>query len=66
MAKMFCVDDYSVSQIQRLINRKVDQEYIIIQKWDKYCDIAQWCDKYQNVRIITVPADKLEKRMALQ
>ena len=66
MAKMFCVDENNVFQIGRLLKRQVDQEYIILSKWDKFADIAQWCDKYQNVRIITVPLERLDKNMHLQ
>lgn len=66
MAKMFCIDSQNVEQIKRLLQRKIDQEYVILSKWNTYADIAQWCDKYQNVRIVTVPLDRLDRSMHLQ
>lgn len=65
MQHFFFIEENNLKAIQRLFENKLNYQYVVLCYSDGYCDIAQYVDKYQNVKIITVQADKLDKSKEL-
>lgn len=65
MTKFFNLEEEHVKKIYALTKLKNDNQYVVLQHGHRFSDIAQWSDKYQNVRIITVPTEKLDRRLEL-
>ena len=66
MSHFFLIEEKHISDLQKLFDHKSDGEYKILAQSRGFADIAQYCDKYGTIRIITVPADKLKKEKALE
>lgn len=60
MAKFFTIQSDQIRQIEKLIHNARDNEYVVLQQSNGFSDIAQWSDKYQCVKVITVPTDRLD------
>lgn len=60
MAKFFNLEAEHVNSINKLIKNKRNNEYVVLAESNGFADIAQWSDKYQNVRIITVRSANLD------
>lgn len=65
MAKFFNIEGEQLARINRLYQRQVDGEYIILGQANGFTDIAQWSEKYMNIHIVTVRSEnlRLEYRM---
>lgn len=61
MAKFFNIEEDVLVGINRLMQVKRDRLYVVLQEANGFTDIAQYSDKYQNIRIVTVPSDRLDK-----
>ena len=59
MAKFFTLEEKQVQNIMKLFERKFNNEYVLIQSSNGFTDIAQYSDKYQNVRLCTVKSENL-------
>lgn len=66
MAKFFNIEEDVLVGINRLMQVKHDGMFVVLQQSNGFTDIAQYSDKYQNIRIVTVPTDRLDesKRLA--
>lgn len=60
MSKFFNLEAEHVNSINKLVQNKRNNEYVVLQESNGFTDIAQWSDKYQNVRIITVRSANLD------
>lgn len=58
---IFAIEESKVKYIQSLFIRKIDNEYVVLSSNRGWCDIAQWKDKYQNVAILTLPENTLDR-----
>lgn len=65
MAKFFNLEAEHINSINRLIQNKRDNEYVVLSEANGFTDIAQWSDKYQNVRIVTVRSVNLDWKYRL-
>lgn len=65
MSKFFYIEEELIKSVNLLFRNKFDGQFVILSKGARFSDIAQWSDKYNNVRIVTVPNDKLDFRFAL-
>lgn len=61
----FFIEDYQVPYLTTLIQNKKNGQYVVLARSNGFCDIAQYSDKFENIKIITVreealnPNDKL-------
>lgn len=60
MQHIFAITEKNLVGVNALAKHKLDGEFIILSYSGSFCDIAQWSDKYQNVKILTVPTSKLD------
>lgn len=60
MAKFFNLEAEHINSINRLVANRRDNEYVVLAESNGFTDIAQWSDKYQNVRIVTVRSCNLD------
>lgn len=58
---MFLLNEEHLDKLYRLFDKKIDNDYVILSSNAVFTDIAQYCEKYQNVKFITVPTDRLLK-----
>lgn len=65
MQHIFAITENKRDWVNKLFERKCDGEYIVLNMSNGFCDIAQWSDKYQNVKILTLPIESLDKTMRL-
>lgn len=65
MQHIFTITEDKLARVNQLARNKCDGEYVILTMSNGFCDIAQWSDKYQNVKIITLPYDRLDSTMRL-
>lgn len=66
MSHFFLIEEEHISGIQRLFQDKLDGEYFVLARSGRFTDIAQYVDKFADVKIITVPADKLDRSRELK
>lgn len=60
MAKFFNLEESAITGINRLWQRKYNNEYVVLGQANGFTDIAQYSDKYQNIRIVTVRTENLD------
>lgn len=60
MQHIFAITEKHLLGVNALAKHKLDGEFVILAYSGSFCDIAQWSDKYQNVKILTVPTSKLD------
>ena len=65
MSHFFLIEEKHIRDLQKLFGHKDDGEYTVLCRSNGFADIAQYCEKYGTLRIITVPADKLKKEKEL-
>lgn len=65
MQHIFCITEDKMDKVVQLSRNKLDGEFVVLTVSNGFCDIAQWSDKYQNVKIITLPYDRLNMSMRL-
>lgn len=65
MSHFFLIEEDQISDLVKLFDHKYDGEYTVLARSRGFADIAQYCEKYGTLRIITVPADKLKKEKEL-
>lgn len=61
MAHMFFLEEQKIRLLQRLVKERIDGSYILLQKGHEFSDIAQWSDKYQNVKLVCVRTSQLDE-----
>lgn len=61
MAKLFFVEEKDLVKLKTLMDRKVDNEYIVLGTNGTLTDIAQYSAKYMNIHFASVPSFKLDK-----
>lgn len=61
MAHMFILNEKQVKLIQELLTNKFNNEYVLLNEGNGFADIAQYSEKYDNVRLVTVRNDRLTK-----
>lgn len=62
MQHIFCITEDKFRLLPLLIQYKSDKEFVILKDDNNFCDIAQWSNKYQNIKILTVRKDNLDMR----
>lgn len=60
MAKFFTVQEDQVHRIGKLFENQREGEYVVLQQSNGFSDIAQYSEKYQAVKVITVPSNRLD------
>lgn len=65
MAHMFFVQAEQIRKIEEVALNRIDGQYFVIQESNGWCDIAQWSDKYQNLKILVCKRDSLDERKRL-
>lgn len=58
--KFYTLEQSQLVLVQMLFEHKIDNEYVILNKYNNYCDIVQYSQKYQNVHFVSVPQNKLD------
>lgn len=56
----FFIEEEQVPYLNTLIKNKRDGQYVILAKSNGFCDIAQYSDKFANIKIITVKQESLK------
>lgn len=64
MSHMFFITGDKIEKVNMLFRLKREGQYVVLNEGNGFSDIAQWVDKYQNVKILTVPTYKLEQDKA--
>lgn len=62
-SKMFFLSKETLDGINYLFQKGTDGSYIVINEKNGFADIAQLCLDYDNVRLVTVRSDRLDKRL---
>ena len=62
MQHIFAVTENQLVAINKLARDKFDGEFTFLTHGETFSDIAQWSEKYQNIKILTVPTKKLNLR----
>lgn len=65
MAKFFNVESDKLKLMNVLLDRKVDNEFIVLSEYKEICDICQYSAKYQNLHIVSVPRGHLDMNYRL-
>lgn len=65
MQKMFFVEKEQVALMKTLLDRRIDNEYVVLYNNGQFADIAQYSDKYQNVHLASVLISALDPTMRL-
>lgn len=66
MQHIFAITEKHLDAVNKIASNKVEGEFTILSYSGSFCDIAQWSDKYQNVKILTVPTSKLDMSKSIQ
>lgn len=66
MQHIFAITEDKKMAINMLFQNKCEGEFVVLSMSNGFCDIAQWSDKYQNVKILTLPSDRLDMTMRLR
>lgn len=65
MAHFYSLNENRLKDINILFKNKVDNQYVVLNSYGKYCDIAQYSKKYDNVKLICVITDNLDAEMSI-
>lgn len=65
MSKFIILDRDSIYNLRPLYEAKNDNAYIVLEEYNGYSTIAQYSYKYDNIKIVTVLTDNLDKNKAL-
>lgn len=60
MSHFFFIEENLLNPIGKLFVRKNDREYVVLAQSGGFTDIAQYCSKYQNVKVVTVRTENLD------
>lgn len=60
MQHMFFLNKKDILAITDLLNMKSDGVYYVLTTEKHFCDIAQYCEKYDNVKLVTVHDYRLD------
>ena len=66
MQHIFAITEKQLVAVNKIMRDKMEGEFCILSYGGTFCDIAQWSDKYQNVKILSVPTIKLDMSMCVQ
>ena len=66
MQHIFAITEKQLESVNKIARDKLEGEFIILTYSSSFCDIAQWSDKYQNVKILTVPTSRLDMSKSVQ
>lgn len=61
----FFIEDKHIAALSRLFRDAIDGAYIVLASSRDFSDIAQYSEKYQNVKVITVRTDNLDERLRI-
>jgi len=61
----FFLEDNHIALLSRLFRDCVDGAYFVLSSSRDFSDIAQYSEKYQNVKVITVRTDNLDERLRI-
>lgn len=56
----FCVNNSQLNSLTELLTNKIDNQFIVVQDYGDYSDIAQYSSKYDNVKFVCVKTDNLD------
>ena len=62
----FILEPYQLQQIEKLFKEKINNSYVILTQSKGYCDIAQYSDKFQTVKLICVREENLSLELELK
>lgn len=62
----FFLEQLDLIKCKQLLDESIDGLYFILSKNEKYSDIVQYSKKYDNLRVITVYSDNLDKNLELK
>ena len=60
MAKFYNIEDDDLKKMQLLMQRKIDNEFIVLSEYNGITDICQYSSKFQNLHIVSVPNARLD------
>lgn len=66
MAKFTIIKRDHVDQLLMLYAMRIDNSYIVIDSNNGFSTIAQYSEKYKQVKLITVPTDQLNTSLELR
>ena len=66
MQHIFAITEKQLDAVNKIARNKFEGEFTILSYSGSFCDIAQWSDKYQNVKILTVPTSRLDMSKSVQ
>ena len=62
----FILELYQLEQIEKLFKERINNSYVILTSSKGYCDIAQYSDKFQTVKLICVREENLSLELELK
>lgn len=65
MSHFFYIEEDKLPLLEKLFKNKTDGQFGVLNYGNNFVDIAQYSDKYQNVKIITVHESKLDWKREL-
>lgn len=66
MQHIFGITEDKFKLLPLLLTYKSDREFVILKDDGSFCDIAQWSNKYQNIKILTVRKDSLNMQYQIK
>lgn len=66
MQHIFAITEDHLEKVIKIARSKQEGEFVILSYGGTFCDIAQWSNKYQNIKIVTVPTSKLDMSMCVR
>lgn len=60
MAKFYNIEEDDLKRMNELMNRKIDNEFIVLSEYNGITDICQYSSKFQNLHIVSVPNARLD------
>lgn len=66
MAKFTIIRRELVDELGMLYHMKVDNAYVVVEEFNEFSTIAQYSAKYDQVKLITVKTENLDKTKRLQ
>ena len=59
MQHIYALKEHHLAKLKTLFVHKFEGEFFELSRANGFSEIAQWSDKYQNVKILSVPTDRL-------
>jgi len=59
MSKFFYINKRQLLEVQSLLNKQSESDFVVLQQGDKFSDVVKYNSKYDTAVFLTVSNDKL-------